>query len=364
MNQDFEYIFPSIKGMQAGREFYISMCPLGLIPKIFLFDEEELRPDLRAQRYLNRNRIPEIARYILDNETNYVFSALTASIDSKVRFDPTYELSNTGSLHIPMTAKFIINDGQHRRAAIEMALNEKPELSKETIAVVFFLDPDLDRCQQMFADLNRYAIRSGKSLNVLYDKRDRLSQITKEVVFGLPFFKTLVEFERSNLSLRSRKLFTLSSIYSAHKALLKDKIQDDTKVLVKIAQDFWIEVSRVIPDWERVRNNEIFASQIREDFVHTHGIILQAFGIVGAELLKTGKEITGSLEPLRKIDWSRSNVEVWEGRAMVGGRLSKSYNHIQVTAAYLKKVVGLRVSKNELDLEKRLLGDIYSSKEK
>ena len=38
----FEYVFPSIRGVQAGREHYISMCPMRLIPRIFLFDEEEL----------------------------------------------------------------------------------------------------------------------------------------------------------------------------------------------------------------------------------------------------------------------------------------------------------------------------------
>ena len=64
------------------------MCPLRLIPRIFLFDEEELRPELRAQRVLNRARIPEIARYILRNPRSYTFSALTASIDGDVRFEP------------------------------------------------------------------------------------------------------------------------------------------------------------------------------------------------------------------------------------------------------------------------------------
>ncbi len=123
----------------------------------------------------------------MNNEENYVFSALTASIDSEVTFEPVEMQANIGSLHIPMTAKFIINDGQHRRAAIEVALNEKPDLAKETIAVVFFLDPGLQRCQQMFADLNQYAIRSAKSLNVLYDKRDKLSQITRNVVFKIAY---------------------------------------------------------------------------------------------------------------------------------------------------------------------------------
>src|SRR5262245_55658859 len=87
-NAAFEYSFPAIRGVQAQREYYISMCPLRLLPKIFLFDEEELAPDLRAQRSLNRNRIPELARYVLENRGDYVFSAITASIDGEARFEP------------------------------------------------------------------------------------------------------------------------------------------------------------------------------------------------------------------------------------------------------------------------------------
>src|ERR1051325_7984868 len=83
----FEYIFPAIRGIQAGREFYVSMCPLRLIPKIFLFDDDELGPEVRAQRVLNKGRLPALTRYIVDHPTDYVFSALTASVDGDIRFE-------------------------------------------------------------------------------------------------------------------------------------------------------------------------------------------------------------------------------------------------------------------------------------
>src|SRR5437763_7561284 len=88
MSDPFEYVFPAIRGIQARREYYVSMCPLRLLPKIFLFDEEELVPELRAQRTLNKSRLPEIAQYVLGNRDGYVFSAITASVDGDVRFDP------------------------------------------------------------------------------------------------------------------------------------------------------------------------------------------------------------------------------------------------------------------------------------
>jgi hypothetical protein len=56
----FNYTFPAMRGVQARREFFVAMCPLRLVSKIFLFDEQEIPPELRAQRVLNRARIPAI----------------------------------------------------------------------------------------------------------------------------------------------------------------------------------------------------------------------------------------------------------------------------------------------------------------
>ena len=230
MNPSFGYVFPAIRGVQAGREYYISMCPLRLIPKIFQFDEIELRPELRAQRVLNKARIPEMTRYLVNNTNGYVFSAITASVDAEVEFESIGEGRDgekVGQLHIPMDARFVINDGQHRRAAIEEAIKDHPELGDETIGVVFFLDSGLERCQQMFADLNRYAIRPSTSIGVLYDHRDELAILTKRMVHQSPVFRDLVEMEKTTLAPRSRRLFTLSALYSGNRALLQKSDTDD-----------------------------------------------------------------------------------------------------------------------------------------
>ena len=217
MVSPFSYTFPAIRGVQAGREFYVSMCPLRLLAKLFVFDNEELMPELRAQRSINRSRIPEIARYIVGNSDSYTFSAITASIDGKVSFEPVGSSDTAhfrmGTLTVDLDAKFIVNDGQHRRAAIEQALEEKPELGAETIAVVFFHDRGLERCQQMFADLNRHAVKPSPSLSVLYDHRNAAASLAKHLGLTSRVFRNLIESERSSLSKRSRKLFTLSALH-------------------------------------------------------------------------------------------------------------------------------------------------------
>jgi len=135
------YGFDALRGIQAGREFYVAMCPLKIIPKLFVFNEYDLPPQLRSQRILRNSRIPKIANYIINNPKEYIFSSLTASVDGKMKFSPSLSLGENGKqgrLYISMDSRMLINDGQHRRAAIEEALKQKPELGNEMISVVFF----------------------------------------------------------------------------------------------------------------------------------------------------------------------------------------------------------------------------------
>lgn len=343
MDSRFGYTFPAIRGIQATREYYTSMCPLRIIPKLFYFDEEEaaLSPELRAQRTLNRTRVPEIANYVITNPKDYAFSAITASIDGDVQFTPLGSDANSsrvGLLHISMDARFIINDGQHRRAAIEAAIREKPELGDESIAVVFFIDRGLERCQQLFADLNRYAVRPSKSIGVLYDHRDDLAQITRLVVMKSRVFGDLVEMEKSSLSARSRKLFTLSAIYTATNSLLDGLDLKGQQAATDTAISFWEEIAKHIPEWQQVRDGKVSSGEIRQDFIHSHGIALHAFGNVGNYLFKSNTDDwKAKLKGLKRINWSRSNSSLWEGRAMVGGRLSKATQNVILTTAVIKK---------------------------
>jgi DNA sulfur modification protein DndB len=357
----FEYIFPAIRGVQAGREYYVSMCPLRLIPRIFLFDEDELKPELRAQRILNKQRIPEIARYIVQNPKGYTFSALTASVDGKVRFEPLGDEEterSVGRLRIPMNARFVINDGQHRRAAIEAALRDNPDLGDETISVVFFLDVGLKRCQQMFADLNRFTVRPTPSLALLYDHRDEYALIAKMLSQRVSAFAGLTETERSTISNRSIKLFTLSGIYSATQTLLAGLELATPEEKIDLAAEFWTEAARHIPDWQLAKDRKVTAADLRRDYIHAHTLALAALARVGNALLTAmPTNWKPKLAKLSTIDWSRGNGRVWEGRAMSAGRLSKRNANVTLTSNYLKQHLGLKLASDEQELENEFRRD-------
>jgi len=355
----FNYTFAALRGIQAQREYFVAMCPMRLIPRIFLFNEEEIPAELRAQRVLNRARIPAIARYLVDNAGDYVFSAITASIDGEIEFQPSADKGrsrNIGQLVVPMSAKFVVNDGQHRRAAIEEALKERPELGDETIAVVFFVDAGLKRSQQLFADLNTHAVRASSSIGILYDFRDPLSQVARTVAAHVPVFKGLTDMERSTIPNRSIKLFTLSGIFHANVALLRKSPQDEvTPEEVRLAVEFWTELCKIIPEWQERVVRSVASAELRRDYVHVHSVTLHAIGMAGADLIAADpRDWQQRLQRLSQIDWSRSNTRLWEGRAMIGGQMSKAHNNIVRTASALKQTLGLPLSPHEERLEHAL----------
>jgi DNA sulfur modification protein DndB len=353
------FIFPAVCGVQAGQQYYIAMCPLRLVPKILLFNEDEVPAEMRAQRVLNKARVPEIAAYMVKNKTEYAFSSLTASIDGTVQFKP-WDTSDggrdIGHLVVPLTARMVINDGQHRRAAIEEALKECPELADESISVVFFVDRGLKRSQQLFADLNQHAVRPTRSLGILYNHRDPMAELAKALAEQVPIFHGLTEVEKTTISNRSTKLFTLSSIHQATQALLNltPKRNKPTRKESQLALDYWTVLGNVIPEWRMASARELSCAELRANYVHSHGVILHALGIAGSTLINHYPDKWADrLKPLAKVDWRRSNSKLWEGRAMLGGKMSKAHMNVTLTAILLKKLLALPLTPEETKVEQQ-----------
>lgn len=271
---NFSYHFPAVKGTQAGHEYYISMVPLKLLSRLFPEEDEVIMPEYRAQRKINEARIPEIKNYILDNRDSYVFSALSASIDGTFKFTP-YLNTDIGIFEVDMDAVFLINDGQHRKAAIEAAIKEDPSLEKETISIVFFSDEGLARSQQMFTDLNKHAVKTSNSLSTLYDARDEIAVATKNIIDDIPFFKRFTDKERDILGKNSSNLFTLNMIYKANKRIIHGNTcsDEDTAFLLK----FWKQVVFNIVEWQEVYDKLLTKKALRENYIVALAITISAF---------------------------------------------------------------------------------------
>ena len=82
------------------------------------------------------------------------------------------------------------------------------------------MDKGLENTQQMFSDLNKHAVKPSKSIGILYDHRDEFSKLTKKIINDIEYFKDYTDLEKTTISNRSNKIFTLSGLYNATSALL------------------------------------------------------------------------------------------------------------------------------------------------
>ena len=351
-----KYQFPAVKGNQAGKDYYICMVPLSLLNKIFFTDNSDVSPEYRAQRKLNESRIPEIRDYILNNRDSYVFSALAASIDGNMRFIPAEINENTGTLEIDMNASFLINDGQHRKAAIDAALQEDDSLTEETISVVMYKDQGLQRSQQMFTDLNKHAVTTSKSLNTLYESKDPDAIITKNVINSIDFLRKYTDKEKDNLSKYSSNIFTLNTFYTAHKRITK--IIEDVSKREEFITEFWRNVVLNMREWNEMNSGELSKKSLREDYITTQGLIILAFGRL-CEFYSENPQINmaQSLKGLRKIDWLRNNEECWMNRAIKpNGKINRNEQGIFLTYIQIKRLLNLPISNEELKKERIMRG--------
>ena len=352
------YSFSAIRGTQSGQPFYTVMVPLSQVPRIFCFDDTSLPAELRSQRVLSKARVPQIATYIANNPDNYILSSLCACVDGEMSFrsaSNASELRNVGILTIPMEARILLNDGQHRRAAIERAINLKPELENESVSVVLFCDLGLERSQQMFADLNKNAVRPSGSLNVLYDHRDPLAKLSAHVLSEIEFFGRFTDLEHSSLSNKSPSLYTLSSLNQANGWLADreaDRFGNETRAIVV---EYWREVFENMRDWHELQACTVKAHELRQKKVHAHGVILQGFGLLGARLiLEKPKKWHTLLKKLGEIDWSRTNSTVWEKRVMNGKRMNGQSRSVLLGANVLYRSVGLELDERGRTAEESL----------
>ena len=356
---DFSYNFPAITGIQAERQYYVAMVPLRMIPRLFPEGDEYVSPEYRAQRRLNSSRIPIISKYIVENRDTYVFSALAASIDGEYEFFPYSEDLSIGELKISMDARFLINDGQHRKAAILEALKQDESLKDESISVVFFVDEGLARSQQIFTDLNKHAVKTSNSISELYDFRDPIAVATREMIKEIPVLDRYTDKETDNLGKFSSNLFTLNTFYKANKRALKGF--DSEQCYSELVHIWNLIIQNIVPLNEMDRG-EISKKALRETYLVTQGVVIQALGIVVANCLHDSDN-NAQLVNLKKVNWRRNNRD-WQLRTIkANGRIISSNKAILLTSNMIKHEIGIELSNDEQSKEDQFLQEITIGKE-
>jgi len=358
MMYDNYYTFTAIRGKQGNHDYFVINCPLQLVPRIFIFDQITATSSGFRYETLSSSQVEKIGKYMISNVDNFMLAPVIVTVDGELFFDKLQPgAEDVVSLRISFDARMNVIEGKHRCAAIQLALANKAKLRSQTIPVMIVPDPQTLRSKNLQIGLELEASPSSLSYRVFQNEEEPLSALVKELANVVPVFQNRIEVNKTTISNRSTMLFTLSALYQATKALLGvDKSGVVTEAQQQTACQFWHKIAATIPEWHKLLIGEVTPSYLRENYVHAHTMMLVSIGKVGYHLISEyPDEWSSKLEPLGHLDWSRSNGDLWEGRAMIQGRMSKAHRHINLTVNILKQTLGLSLNDKEQLLESDLL---------
>lgn len=160
----------------------------------------------------------------------------------------------------------------------------------------------------------------------------------------------MVDKDAVSLPVRSPKLFSLSALYDANDELLKHvrlSGQPSHDEMVRLAVEFWTEVTKAIPAWTKVMKGELKALELRQESISSHAVVLRALGAIGADLLKEEPENwKAHLMGLASVDWSKKNRS-WENVCIIANSVVSNRQARLATKAYLKR--HLKMTLNEAE---------------
>jgi DNA sulfur modification protein DndB len=335
---------PVIKGIQAGKVFYSGKVTFIELVRMFNLYDKSIPVELKAQRALDEGRAKAISKYILSNPDTYIIPAITASCDSTMHFEAMGEGQDMGLLQIPFTARLLVNDGQHRRKGIELALDEWPDLADESVTVSIYCDQGLKQAKQTFCDLNHKPVKPSSSLCLLYDQRNVYSRWILEVLEKRPAIKTRVDMENAAPGKKSDKLWSFIAFHTFVTLLtgvngknISTKTDVDLASKAAFVLDFLDKLETTLPMWKEMLDCSVSAEEIRNNYVHSHAVFLNALGMFGARL----KDLD-QMERLAIIYPSKTSP-TWENRCVNRGKMQKNTDGIKTTAAVLMKCCGVEM---------------------
>jgi len=133
------------------------------------------------------------------------------------------------------------------------------------------------------------------------------------------------------------------------------------KILCRLIflRKYWQCVASNIVQWSELTKRQISKVDLRENYIVTQGVVIQALGVIGAYFYKNKTaSMTLYLEKLQNIDWKR-NAGQWKLRCIrTDGKIITSNKAISLTAIKIKKEIGLELTDDEVMREQQFQDSI------
>lgn len=362
--------FEAARGQQGELEYYVTTMRFGELAKNVGYAERELGEgaempaELARQRKLNIKRVrEEMKPYLLQNSDHF-FSAIAVEVvrpgdqSHDIKFVPNADNPDFGRIQFDGTELLQAVDGQHRLKAIQLAVQEQPELARESIAVVFLPHRSIQRSQQLFSDLNRYAKTPSKTLGLLFEHREFAARVAKSWAKNCRAFKDgRTNMETNSLVVKSKHLITLSVLYECARSLIakdyekkkwdREELEAEAERVGRQLSEWYDEVViPALPEIELAITGGIKPVDLRSRYVYPHSVGWRAI----ATAVRAAKEQRPNnwkdvvTRGLSAIDWSITNQSEWEGSALVAGAMANRRQNIERTATVVMLKLGLDVT--------------------
>ena len=317
---------------------------------------ENLSPEERYQREVNLKRVREhIAPYLARDKTRFFGSLIVTVIGkepllcepltnviSREKLPVAYQnqLKGMGILHLGAHT-LVPLDGQHRLAALRMAITGKDEKNgdlnfhidesvKEDDVTLILIEHDPGLARKIFNKVNQYAKPTSKGDNLITDDDNICAIIARSVVKEhLPQFD-LVTLTSNSLTAKSGAFTTLATIYESTKCYMESVAnigqKIDTENLPSEAQrdlywlcadDFWVLVLKDFKIWsdaldDRGPSGNAKRAQLRDEYVCLKPIIQRAIIEAIGDYIHFGcGDAASAIKKLNNIDW-RSECPQWK----------------------------------------------------
>ncbi len=310
------FILEAIRGTQAGSEYYVVQLPIFRLRELISFVEKNIPAPQRIQRIAKGNDVKALANYVRSNLTDYILPAVTLVIEGDYHFKPYSEHSECGELVFPIGAKLFPLDGQHRILGLQEALKTMEDLGLETIAATLHKRDGLIERRQAFFDLNTSkTVPSGfaKSTN----HRSATTAIAAHIFkqdgdqYQVSVFRPdCINYDKASLTKKDTEIFAYAPLLKAIELSRAEIKNTPLQEQIETVRQYWSTVSQFMLPWQ-----ETNPAKIRDLTIATHGIVLEALGKLGRQLIPDAKPLNDkkieALEKLSYIDWSRGNQD-WE----------------------------------------------------
>lgn len=361
MSQEFCLSFPAVRGVQAGRIYYIATVPFRTVKNMFRLDVGDGSALSRSQREVNQTRAKKFAEYLDNNPSSFICPALTGVIDgegSEFVASEVEGMKNVGVLKVPMDAGLLFVDGQHRATGITKA--EMTGTASDSAPIMLFDNMTLEERQMAFSDINGNVAKPAQALSDAYNHRDDVAELARYVASVVPQFDGFVDYERNVISANSAYLFSLKTLKEANVRLLgikkSDNISDDQRKLVVEFWTYWMDAIGFNDAFESAGRD---AAEFRQQSIASTGVIMNAAALMGNRLItQLGDKYVDHLVKLEGMDWRRKGEGFANRCVNPELRTMKSdATAVKLTANALLMKMEVRLDPEAAQLEKQVFGN-------